>query len=99
MDGRGTEWMFYDDLFNFSPLSQIFRLSDHDQVHGLADPSSYFVFADFSLYLPGYAIRLSCDNTDGNRVIEYYCDHGEYVASVVALSFSEFAERYLDEKL
>jgi cell wall assembly regulator SMI1 len=97
-DGRGAEWMFYDDLLNFSSLSQVFRLSDTYQMHGIADPSSYYVFADFALYLPGYAIHLSPESTDANPVIAYHCHDGRYVASIVALSFSDFAERYLDEQ-
>ena len=52
---------------------------------------SYFAFADWSLAAHLYAIRLSANVEDENRVIVVY----DYRPITVANSFSEFVEAYL----
>jgi hypothetical protein len=85
-----------DDLFRFWPLQEVQRMSDSQRYEDLkiADRFSYFIFADHSVVLPAYAIRLDSVRTGAHTVIAY--EGGQHEASIVALSFSEFAERYLN---
>jgi cell wall assembly regulator SMI1 len=97
VDGMGEPFQWDDDLFNFRPLSQVESIRDLEIA--LEDRSWYFVFADHSIWLPAYAIRLAPSRTDSHPVIAIEFDpcQKEYEASVVALSFSEFVERYLSD--
>jgi hypothetical protein len=85
-----------DDLFRFWPLQELLRMSDEEPYKDLqvADLSSYFIFADHSVVLPAYAIRLDSARTGAHPVIA--CEGRGHETSIVALSFSEFAERYLE---
>jgi hypothetical protein len=66
---------------------------------GVDDLSSFFIFADHSICLPAYAIRLTASRTASHRVIAIESDQsGGYSASVVARSFSEFVDRYLTDE-
>jgi hypothetical protein len=84
-----------DDLFRFWPLQEVSPMSD-DQGYAdlqIADRSSFFIFADHSIVLPAYGIRLDSARTGDHTVIA--CQGRRHETSIVALSFTEFAERYL----
>ncbi len=55
----------------------------------------YFVFADHSIWLTAFAIRLTPSGSDFHQVIATWTRQTEYPAPVIALSFSEFVEHYL----
>jgi len=93
VDGMGEPYRWDDDLFNFCPLSEVKPIGDPDQV--LEEQSRYFVFADYSLWLPAFAIRLTPSGTDSHPVIAIGTDERVSSAPVVALSFTEFVEHYL----
>jgi SMI1 / KNR4 family (SUKH-1) len=94
VDGMGEPFTWDEDLFNFRPLSEVESISDLEIV--LDDRSSYFVIADHSIWLPAFAIRLTPSATGPHPVIAVETDSkGGYGSTVVAGSFSEFAERYL----
>jgi SMI1 / KNR4 family (SUKH-1) len=101
IDGMGPENLnppfgWDDDLFRFFPLHQVQPATE--QFHPdlfLADQSSYFAFADHSIALPTFAIRLTADVTCGNDVLAIFSDRREYQAGRVAGSFSDFVEHYL----
>jgi hypothetical protein len=96
-DGMGEPFQWDDDLFHFCPLSEVQQLGDVEIA--LKDKSWYFVFADHSLWLPAYAIRLTPSVTDCHQVIAVQTDReGGYEASIVAHSFSKFVERYLADE-
>lgn len=85
-----------EDLFRFWPLSEVTRVSDQyhpDRV--LEDQDSYLLFADHSIRLPSYAIRLASDGDPGHSIVAITCHGGKYESIVVAGSFGSFAERYL----
>jgi hypothetical protein len=97
VDGMWEPFQWDDDLFNFRPLSEVESISNLEIV--LEDQSSYFVFADHSIWLPAYAIRLTPSRTGSHHVIAVASvQRGGYAASVVAHSFSEFVERYLTDE-
>ena len=71
VDGTGVPFKWDDDLFNFRPLGEFESIGDLEIVveHPsrqiiLDDPSLHFVFADHSIWLPAYAIRLAGSATD-----------------------------------
>ena len=87
----GSEhWMTDDEVITFLGLDEMKPLSEY-WLPEVADSSSYFVFADYSLAAHVYAIRLSSDSSDSNDVVVLY---GKPVK--VARSFSEFVEGYLE---
>lgn len=98
VDGMGSRDVSDDDWFSFWSLEEIVQASDEYLDQFIEEQSSYFVFADHSICLPAYAIRLTPDGTGPHRVIAIYSDRREYSISVVAHSFSEFAERYLADE-
>jgi hypothetical protein len=101
IDGMGPEDLnppfgSDDDLFRFFPLHQFEPATErfHPDLF-LAEQASYFAFADHSISLPTFAIRLTPEATSGNVVLAIFSDRGEYRVGRVATSFSDFVERYL----
>jgi hypothetical protein len=85
-----------DDLFRFFPLHQVEPATERFRPNlFLADQSSYFTFADHSISLPTFAIRLTREATWGHVVLAIFSDRREYRVSRVAGSFCDFVERYL----
>ncbi|MFI5460245.1 MAG: SMI1/KNR4 family protein [Isosphaerales bacterium] len=100
IDGMGSRDESDDDWFSFWPLKEVVQCSDEypEPFRFIEEQSAYFVFADHSICLPAYAIRLTPSGTDSHKVIAIESDSREYSTSVVALSFSEFVERYLTDE-
>jgi len=99
IDGMGSrDESNDDDWFSFWRLAEVKQCSDMYTDRFIEDQSAYFVFADHSICLPAYAIRLTPSGTDSRQVIAIESDQREYSTSVVALSFSEFVERYLADE-
>jgi hypothetical protein len=89
----------YDSgFFCFWPLEEVVRCNDYFPDRFIADQSAYFVFADQSICLPAYAIRLTSSGTEPNLVIAMLSDQRQYSTTIVARSFNEFAERYLADE-
>jgi hypothetical protein len=86
-----------EDLFRFFPLEEVECLAQFWPGIPIRNASAVFLFADHSIILPGYAIRLDAANRIENEVIAVFQKQGMdgFEISVVALSFSEFVERYL----
>jgi hypothetical protein len=105
MNGMGDVFtvdnnLFWDnDLFRFWPLQEVAQAHGHYKDLGIEDESSFFCFADHSICLPAYAIRLTASGTAAHQVIAIQSEqNGGYSASVVAGSFSEFVDRYLTDE-
>src|SRR5215204_2487527 len=58
VDGMGSRSEFDDDFFSLWPLGEVVRASDEFDDPFIDDQPSYFLFADHSIRLPAYAIRL-----------------------------------------
>ena len=86
---QSEHWMTDDNVITFLGLDEIRPLSEYWSPD-VADAVDFFVFADCSLSVHFYAIRLRNAATDQNKVVVVYEELIE-----VAGSFSEFIERYL----
>jgi hypothetical protein len=88
-----------DDLFRFWPLSEVERASDfYHPDRFLEDQRSFFLFADYSISLPTYAIRLASEGKGDSTVIAIYSDRRKYETTAVADSFGGFVKRYLADR-
>lgn len=86
---QSEHWVSDDNLITFLCLNEIKPLNEYWSPL-VADAADFFVFADCSLSVHVYAIRLRNAASDQNQVVVVY---EELVA--VAHSFSAFIERYL----
>jgi hypothetical protein len=91
VDGMGTRNRMDEDLFTFWPLDDVAPASSELGDDVMDDASSFFVFADYSICVSCFAIRLSSSGTD-EPVVSIWSDIKQYVA---ATSFADFVERYL----
>jgi hypothetical protein len=90
------------DLFRFWPLQEVWAIRDdraYDDLN-VVDRNSYFIFADHSILLPAYAIRLDTNRRGDHPVIAFSWDgyKKRHDVSNVAHSFSEFVEKYLKDQ-
>jgi len=97
----------YDNRFyRFYPFSNFKSINDNlknwngtpdysNIVNTLPDFESYFVFADYSICIFSYAIKLYPDFSLINQVLVICGD--EY--KVIANSFSDFIDLYLDDSI
>ncbi len=92
--GRGH---FDDDFISFWTLDELENVGDYfgSRAQSLNDPHAYFRFADHSIVLPSFAIRLTPHEKGENVVIAIRADWGSFDFAVVADSFGDFADRYL----
>jgi hypothetical protein len=88
VDGMGEHFKWDDDLFNFRSLNDLELVNT--PASNVADVASYFVFADHSIWLPAYAIRLTGAAAGPHPVIAIETDGMISSAPIVAQSFSEF---------
>jgi SMI1 / KNR4 family (SUKH-1) len=99
VNGIGGELTDDQDLFRFWPLQEVLSITDDPDYQDIqvAEGPSFFIFADHSIFLPAYAIRLDSARTGDHPAIAFWWDHHDrrHEISTVARSFSEFAERYL----
>jgi cell wall assembly regulator SMI1 len=101
IDGMGPEdvnppFFWDEDLFRFFPLHEVERATNRFHPDRfLAQQSSYFAFADRSISLPTFVIRLTPEATGHYVILAIFSDRREYRVSLVADSFGEFVERYL----
>jgi hypothetical protein len=95
VDGMGDGLLYDKDLFNFRPLSDVESIGHLELA--IEDRARYFVFADHSIWLPAYAIRLTSSRAVRHPVVAIESEPVGYSARIVAHSFSEFADRYLTD--
>lgn len=86
-------WMTDDDLITFLALDEIQPLNEYWNPK-TPGGSSYFVFADYSLSVHVYAIKLVRDSSEPNDVVVV----GDIRPQKIANCFSDFAQAYLDGK-
>jgi hypothetical protein len=91
--GRGSDWDA--DLFCFWSLDELTPLTqEHPDAKYFEELCAYFLFADYSIECPAYAIRLSNDRSAETPILAIFSDRREYSSYPVADSFSEFVEEY-----
>jgi hypothetical protein len=99
VNGMGPLNIVDDDLFNFLPLQDVVTIAEQlpDRCSKFAEAPNYFIFADHSIALPSYAIRLSSNVRDANPVASVFSDFGNLEVEVFFNSFSDFVNHYLDD--
>lgn len=80
-----------DQLLAFWHLSEVRPLSEELPDSSIPQADRYFVFADHSIWVHAYAIRLSSDPSESTPVVVVY----DAAVGEVAPSMSAFFERYL----
>ena len=93
----GHEWD--DDFFSFWSLADIRSISADlpDRSARFAESSKYFLFADHSIFLPAFAIRLTADAKETNPVVCVVADSGLLEVSPAFDSFTDFISAYLND--
>lgn len=96
VNGTGRYSGLDDRLFCFWSLEEFTTLrEEYPGATCFEEPDAYFLFADHSVNLPAYAIRLSSVQSGLNPIIAVYSDNRQYSSQRVADSFAAFAEEYL----
>ncbi|RSK36312.1 SMI1/KNR4 family protein [Hymenobacter metallilatus] len=94
-----NEFYTFCTLEQFQPITKVLDawkngIPRHsDVLEKIGSPQNCFVFADYSIYLFAYAIRLYPTESAQNEV--YAICGGEY--RIIAKSFSEFIDLYLQQ--
>ena len=97
--GESNPFGLDKDLFRFWPLNEVERATEsYSPDHFLKDQASFFLFADHSIALPSFAIRLAAEAEGDNYVLAIYSDGGNYEATKVADSFTNFVGKYLADE-
>jgi hypothetical protein len=99
VDGMGEKGTYDEDFFSFWQLSDVISIAEMlpDRCVRFGDAHRYFIFADHSINLPGYAIRLSSDPADVNPVASVFFDFGALEVEDFFESFTDFVSQYLDD--
>jgi hypothetical protein len=83
-----------DEMFSFWPLESMKNVAEDFYIPiNMEQPQSYFVFADWMIGSQHYAIRLTPKPSDISPIV-WMCEQ----CYVVADSFSEFLQAYLDDR-
>jgi len=99
VNGMGPRQEVFDDAFcSFWPVESVTSVADEfpDRAVDVPGADRYFLFADHSLNLPAYAVRLSSDPHAAAPVATLFSDRGAFAMEDVFESFGAFLERYLD---
>ncbi|MGQ0634632.1 MAG: SMI1/KNR4 family protein [Planctomycetaceae bacterium] len=101
VNGMGERGACDNDLFSFWPLQSLISIAEDlpDRCSKFAESSIYFMFADHSVALPTYAIRLSSNPDNANPIVSVFADFGAFEVEVVFGSFTDFVSHYLDNPI
>ena len=101
VNGMGQLGMCDEDLFSFWPLQQLITIAEDlpDRSARFPESSHYFMFADHSISLPTFAIRLSANLAEPNPVASVFSDFGAFEVENFFDSFTDFLNHYLDDPL
>jgi hypothetical protein len=69
VDGMGSRYESDHNFFSFWPLGEVLRAGEYYEDRFVEEQSSYFLFADHSICLPAYAIRLTPSGTGPHRIV------------------------------
>jgi len=99
VNGMGERGVVDDDMFGFWRIQDLISVADElpDRTDDYPDTRRYFMFADHSISLPTYAIRLSSNANDNTPVASVFSDFGAFGISDLFPSFTEFVSSYLTD--
>lgn len=101
VNGMGERETWDDDFFRFWPLQELVTIADDlpDRSTGFPDANRCFMFADCSIGLPTFAIRLSADETALTPVASVFSDRGAFKVQYIFDSFTDFVNGYLSSPI
>ena len=99
VDGMGEIGTTDNDLFCFFALTDLVSIAENvpDRAAKFDDAGRYFIFADHSISLPSFAIRLTDDPAIGCPVAAVFTDSGALDVEIFFESFTDFLRSYLDD--
>ncbi len=97
VNGMGEYGTCDDNFFSFWPLQELISIADRlpDRSSGFSDASRCFMFADHSVALPTFAIRLASDPNASTPVASVFSDFGAFKVQYFFDSFTDFVNHYL----
>ena len=101
LNGLDTNAFVDDDLYSFWQLRNVVPIAEWvpDRSHLFFESDKYFLFADHFISCPGFAIRLTSDSTEQNRIARVYSDFPKLEVQDFADSFTHFIDLYLTGQL
>jgi len=97
VNGMGKRGVMDEDMFSFWRIQDVISVADElpDRTRDYPNTRCYFMFADHSISLPTYAIRLSSNATENTPVASVLSDFGAFGIGDLFASFTEFVTNYL----
>lgn len=103
VNGMGPAQCVFDDAFNsFWQIENVVSVADYepDGSCDVPESNSWFIFADHSLHIETFAIRLSSDSRNPSPVARVrLCENEQFDIEVAFDSFSAFLDAYLDNPM
>ncbi len=101
VDGMGERGTCDNDFFSFWPIGDLISVAEDlpDRTAREPDAARYIMFADHSIALPTYAIRLSHRHSENTPVASVFADAGSFGLKVYFDSFTGFVNAYLDDPI
>ena len=98
VNGMGERGTWDSLLFSFWCLQDVVTIADDvpDRAAKFQESNRYFMFADHSIALPTFAIRLSPNTAEPNPIAAVITDFGALDVENVFESFTEFIAVYLN---
>lgn len=97
----GTETTGDDDWFSFWRFEDMVCVAEDlpNRTAHFPDADRYFMFADHSIGLPTFAIKLSPNPTVPTPIASVFADQGELIGEDIYDSFTDFVQNYLDDPI
>ncbi len=98
VNGMGEFGTCDNDFFSFWGIQDLKTVVEDlpDRTAHFPDAERYFMFADHSIALPTYAIRLSKKPMDETPIASVFADRRSFGMEIFFASFTEFVNCYLD---
>jgi hypothetical protein len=97
----GSDTTVDDDWFSFWRFEDVVCVAEDlpDRIAQFPDANRYFMFADHSIGLPTFAIKLSPNPTLPTPIASVFADQRELFGEDVYDSFTDFVQHYLDDPM
>lgn len=99
VNGMGEYGTCDEEMFCFFPLQHVQSIAEWvpDRLHKFQHSAEYFLFADHSISLPSFAIRLDRQQNTVNPLASVFSDFGHLLVQNFYTSFSDFLSQYLND--
>ncbi|HET6883771.1 MAG TPA: SMI1/KNR4 family protein [Pirellulales bacterium] len=101
VNGMGEYGTCDNDWFSFWKLQDLKTVAEDlpDRSSGFPDAATCFMFADHSIALPTFAIKLSADPNVETPIASVFADFGRFEVQYFFDSFGDFIDQYLDDPI